>query len=91
MATVDVKIRRLPGSSDIPLPAYQSRDAVGMDLHAALQNLAPEQAAKMAFMTGGAFSRDASEFFDHIPNATIEKPFKAAGLRALVRGLIREA
>jgi dUTP pyrophosphatase len=30
-----VLIRRLPGSEDLPLPAYQSADAVGMDLHAA--------------------------------------------------------
>jgi len=36
MATIDVKIQRLPGNSDIPLPAYQSQEAVGMDLHAAV-------------------------------------------------------
>ena len=36
MAIIDVKIRRLPGNTDIPLPAYQSEEAVGMDLHAAV-------------------------------------------------------
>jgi dUTP pyrophosphatase len=36
MATLEVKIRRLPGNADLPLPSYQSRDAVGMDLHAAV-------------------------------------------------------
>jgi dUTP pyrophosphatase len=36
MATIDVKIQRLPGNPDIPLPAYQSQEAVGMDLHAAV-------------------------------------------------------
>ena len=36
MTTVDVKIQRLPGNSDLPLPSYQSQDAVGMDLHAAV-------------------------------------------------------
>jgi len=36
MATLEVRIQRLPGNGDLPLPAYQSRDAVGMDLHAAV-------------------------------------------------------
>ena len=36
MGNLDVKIRRLPGNADVPLPAYQSQDAVGMDLHAAV-------------------------------------------------------
>jgi dUTP pyrophosphatase len=34
--TLEVKIRRLPGAEDLPLPTYQSKDAVGMDLHAAV-------------------------------------------------------
>jgi dUTP pyrophosphatase len=37
MATLEVKIQRLPGNPDVPLPAYQSQDAVGMDLHAAVR------------------------------------------------------
>lgn len=36
MTTIDVKIQKLPGNADVPLPAYQSQDAVGMDLHAAV-------------------------------------------------------
>lgn len=32
---IQVPIRRLPGGEDLPLPAYQTADAVGMDLHAA--------------------------------------------------------
>ena len=34
---IHVPIRRLPGSEDVPLPAYQSEDAAGMDLHAAVE------------------------------------------------------
>jgi dUTP pyrophosphatase len=34
--TLQVKIRRLPHGEGLPLPAYQSQDAVGMDLHAAV-------------------------------------------------------
>jgi len=36
MAELQVLIRRLPGSEDVPLPSYQSGGAVGMDLHAAV-------------------------------------------------------
>ena len=36
MAQLEIEIQRLPGSADLPLPSYQSQDAVGMDLHAAV-------------------------------------------------------
>lgn len=36
MNTVDVSIQRLPGAEDLPLPAYKSDHAAGMDLHAAV-------------------------------------------------------
>jgi len=36
MSALEVKIRRLPGNADLPLPAYQTQDAVGMDLPAAV-------------------------------------------------------
>ena len=32
-----IQIKRMPGSQDVPLPKYQSEDAVGMDLHAAVE------------------------------------------------------
>ena len=35
MTELQVRIRRLPGNEDVPLPSYQSEGAVGMDLHAA--------------------------------------------------------
>jgi dUTP pyrophosphatase len=36
MSALEVKIRRLPGNADLPLPSYQTKDAVGMDVHAAV-------------------------------------------------------
>jgi dUTP pyrophosphatase len=36
MSTLRVQIRRLAGSEDLPLPAYQTAGASGMDLHAAV-------------------------------------------------------
>jgi dUTP pyrophosphatase len=38
---VTVKVRRLPHAGDLPLPAYQSAGAAGMDLHAAVPADAP--------------------------------------------------
>jgi dUTP pyrophosphatase len=34
---ISVPLRRLPGNEDLPLPAYQTADAAGMDLHAAVR------------------------------------------------------
>jgi dUTP pyrophosphatase len=36
MADIEIAIQRLPGNGDLPLPACQSANAVGMDLHAAV-------------------------------------------------------
>jgi dUTP pyrophosphatase len=42
MVNVEVRIKRLPGGEDLPLPAYQSADAAAMDLvAAAAAELAP--------------------------------------------------
>jgi len=38
LKTVEVKIRRKPGCEDIPLPAYMSDGAAGMDLTAAVDS-----------------------------------------------------
>lgn len=38
---VDVRIRRLPHAEGLPLPAYQTTGAAGMDLHAAVPEGAP--------------------------------------------------
>ena len=37
MKKILVKIVRMPGTQDVPLPKYQSDGAVGMDLHAAVE------------------------------------------------------
>ena len=41
MSVVEVHILRLPHASDLPLPAYQSADAAGLDLLAAVPADAP--------------------------------------------------
>ncbi|MBT4740531.1 MAG: dUTP diphosphatase, partial [Rhodospirillaceae bacterium] len=60
-STVPVAIKRLPHGADLPLPSYQTDDAAGMDLYAAVDapvTLAPGEHAlvptglSMALPTG---------------------------------------
>jgi signal transduction histidine kinase len=61
----------------------------GMELHAELRLMAPEQAASVVFMTGGAFTAGARSFLDRIPNERIEKPFDVQQLRAVINNRLR--
>jgi signal transduction histidine kinase len=70
--------------SDLMMPAMS-----GMDLHEALLKCAPDQAAKMIFLTGGAFTTKARTFLDTVTNLRIEKPFDASVLCAIVNERIR--
>jgi CheY-like chemotaxis protein len=70
--------------SDLMMPAM-----TGMDLHDALLKCAPDQASKMIFLTGGAFTAKARAFLDTVRNLRIEKPFDASVLCAIVNERIR--
>lgn len=74
---------------DVLLSDLMMPDMSGMDLHAALTRVAPEQVERMVFMTGGAFTDAAKTFFDEVQNPTIEKPFDRADLVAVIDGLLR--
>ena len=73
---------------DVILSDLMMPQMTGIELHAALVRMAPELAAKMVFMTGGAFSPSASDFLAHTTNPTIDKPFRPAALRRLVQTLL---
>jgi CheY-like chemotaxis protein len=59
-------------------------EMTGMALHEKLLVEAPALASRMVFLTGGAFTREAAEFLDRVPNARLEKPFTPAQLRMAV-------
>jgi nitrogen-specific signal transduction histidine kinase/CheY-like chemotaxis protein len=61
----------------------------GMELHANVVKLDPVQAGKIVFVTGGAFTDSAREFFETTKNPRIEKPFDLKTLRHLVNELVR--
>ena len=73
---------------DVILCDLMMPEMTGMDLHEALVNAAPELAAKMIFLTGGAFSTRARAFLDQAANLHIEKPFDGKALRAIVDGRV---
>ncbi len=54
----------------------------GPQLHGALGASHPEQASRIVFMTGGAFTAEAHSFLARTTNPTLEKPFTLAQLHA---------
>jgi signal transduction histidine kinase len=76
---------------DVILCDLMMPELTGMELHAELMLLDPDQAELVVFMTGGAFTNKAREFLDAVTNLRIEKPFNMAALMAIVeRGRRKE-
>ncbi len=73
---------------DVILCDLMMPQMTGMDLHDQLARIAPEQADRMVFMSGGAFTPRAQAFLDQVPNMRFEKPLDMATIRELVRGLV---
>ncbi len=64
-------------------------EITGMELYGELVRLFPDQAARMVFMTGGAFTPDVKLFFQNTQNPCIQKPFEQVTLRSLISTLLR--
>jgi CheY-like chemotaxis protein len=64
-------------------------ELTGMDLHAAILELDPEQAERMIFLTGGAVTTRAREFVATTNHVVIEKPFDVKHLRQVVEERIK--
>ncbi len=62
-------------------------NVTGMETYERIQREAPEQARRIIFLTGGAFTPRAREFLDHVPNRCLEKPVEAAALLAAIHDL----
>jgi signal transduction histidine kinase len=60
-------------------------------LYDELRAIAPAQAERMVFVTGGAFTVRAREFLESVPNPRLGKPFDIEALVALVRSRIGDA
>jgi CheY-like chemotaxis protein len=60
----------------------------GMDFYTELRRIDAEQAKRVIFLTGGAFTARMREFLDEVENLRLEKPFEPGSLRAVVNARI---
>jgi signal transduction histidine kinase len=74
---------------DVILCDLMMPQMTGMDLYDELGRVAPEQVARMIFLTGGAFTSGARSFLDQTPNLRLEKPFETRQLRSLINERVR--
>jgi CheY-like chemotaxis protein len=61
----------------------------GMEVYDAIRKIEPDQARRMVFMTGGAFTSAVLAFLESVENARIEKPLERAALRDLLRAQVQ--
>jgi PAS domain S-box-containing protein len=61
----------------------------GMELYQELVRVAPEQAERIIFVTGGAFTDTGRRFLSETQKEYIEKPFNSANLRVIVQRYLR--
>jgi PAS domain S-box-containing protein len=73
---------------DLLLCDLMMPEMTGIDLHEELRRKAPEQAKRMVFLSGGAFTARAQAFLKGVPNAYLEKPFKIEELNRLIELLV---
>jgi two-component system cell cycle sensor histidine kinase/response regulator CckA len=74
---------------DLILCDLMMPEMTGMDLHRELSLVAPAQASRMIFLTGGAFTARARSFLSETAIEHIEKPFDPVNLRAVVHRYLR--
>ena len=60
----------------------------GMELYAAVLQLDATQAARMVFVTGGAFTQDAQDFLETMAGRRLDKPFDVAAVRSMIRAFL---
>ena len=70
--------------SDLMMPQMS-----GMDFHDALTQRFPHLAARVVFVSGGAFTPAASAFLERVRNPRITKPFDPRSVRELVQTFAR--
>jgi PAS domain S-box-containing protein len=74
---------------DVILCDLMMPDMTGMDLHERLLAVAEEQARRIVFLTGGAFTQRAREFLQKTARPLLEKPFDLAALEAVIQERLR--
>jgi len=83
-----LRLLELGEQFDLILCDLMMPSMTGMELHDELARREPALAARMSFLTGGAFTPRARAFLAEVPNPRLEKPFDPQGLRSFVRALV---
>lgn len=76
-------------SYDVILCDVMMPDLNGVELRRRVEEFAPEQAARMVFVTGGLLLPHVRSMLDDVPNTVLEKPIDIEGLRELIRRRVR--
>jgi CheY-like chemotaxis protein len=69
---------------DVMMPAMS-----GVELRNRIEDIAPDQAARVVFVTGGIVMPEVRALLESVPNAWLEKPIDLEGLRELIRRRVR--
>jgi PAS domain S-box-containing protein len=77
------------GHFDVILCDLMMPEISGMEFFANLSQIAPETAAKVVFLTAGAFTPAARGFLATVPNSRLDKPFSINALKAAVSKQIK--
>ena len=77
-------LARRRGRFDVILCDLMMPDISGIDVHEYLTRDYPAVAARVVFMTGGAFTAKARAFLSSVPNERIDKPFSLSQVNKLV-------
>jgi len=75
-------------SFDLILCDLMMPDVTGMELHAWLAEQNPALAARMVFITGGAFTPKAAQYVAQAGNRCVDKPFDAAKVKKMAAELV---
>jgi CheY-like chemotaxis protein len=61
----------------------------GVELRNRIEGVAPDQAARIVFVTGGIVNPEVRGLLESVSNAWLEKPLEVEGLRELIRRRVR--
>lgn len=75
---------------DLVLCDLMMPEMTGMELYTRVAEMAPPQAARFVFLSGGAFTEEAARFLRTTPCPRMEKPFRREELRQRVNDLLTE-
>lgn len=74
---------------DVILCDVMMPDLNGVELRERIDRVAPDQAARIVFITGGLPLSHVRELVNSVPNTCLEKPLDFDGLRELIRRRVR--